>query len=167
MRVRTPVAVLMVGLALTACGKDSDNSTPETVTVTAGSSTAGPIPTTSNPPLTTTSAEHEAVKIGKDANGKDVDLVPGQGLIVTLDANPSTGFAWELTELDQNILKRNGSPEYQQDPSPDGMVGVGGKAIWNFVAAGPGATRLTLEYRRAWEQGVEPAQRFQVTVNVK
>ncbi|WP_157535387.1 protease inhibitor I42 family protein [Nocardia inohanensis] len=166
MRVRTPVAVLMVGLALTACGNSVSGDSTATTTA-AGSTSVGPIPTTSNPPLTTTSASHEAVRLGQDANGKDLTLVPGQGLIITLPSNPTTGFQWGLAELDQGIVKQNGSPEYRQDPSPEGMVGVGGQAIWNFAAAGPGATRLTLEYRRPWEQGAEPAQKFSVTVNVK
>ncbi|MFE3256329.1 protease inhibitor I42 family protein [Nocardia sp. NPDC059091] len=113
-----------------------------------------------------TSSEREPVRVGADSDGKDVSLAVGQGLIVTLEANPTTGYAWMLGGLDQNVVKQNGSPEYEQDPNPDGKVGVGGKSVSNFVAVAAGSTRLSLEYKRAWEQGVEPAKSFTLNLTV-
>ncbi|MRH89014.1 peptidase inhibitor I42 [Nocardia sp. SYP-A9097] len=146
---RTPLAVVMLGLALTGCG---NNANPNEV-----------------PPTTTTSAaQHvsEPVTAGKDQDGKDIPLAIGQGLTVRLTANPSTGYLWELTQLDQSMVRQDGGAEYEQDASPRDMVGVGGTSIWRFTARAPGATRLVLEYRRPWEQGIEPAERFTLNLNV-
>ncbi|MFB8008733.1 protease inhibitor I42 family protein [Nocardia sp. NPDC056000] len=145
---RIPLAVVMLGLALAGCG---GNDNPNEVR-----------------PTTTTSAAHhvpDPVVAAKDQDGKDIPLTVGQGLTVKLAANPTTGYLWQLAELDQNIVKQDGGMEYEQDPSPNGMVGVGGTAIFRFTAQAPGATRLVLEYRRPWEQGIDPAERF--TLNLK
>lgn len=153
MRVRMPLVMLTAGLALAACGTtDPNEARPLSATGAAGTTAAQ-----------ATSAE----RIGADSDGKDVSLAVGQGLVVTLEANPTTGFAWQLSELDQNVVKQNGSPEYEQDPGADGKVGVGGKSVLTFVAVAPGSTKLGLSYMRAWEQGVEPAKRFTVNLTVR
>lgn len=177
MRVRKPLAVLMLGVALTGCGdnrnpNEVDPSASSTTTAAVTTSGAAVTATTSAGPVTTsavtTSAQPaaETVKVGKDADGQVIRLAIGQRLEVQLAANPTTGYAWQLATLDQNIVKQDGGIEYEQDPSPDGMVGVGGKSLLKFTAVAPGATRLLLEYRRSWEQGVEPAERFTLDLSV-
>ncbi|WP_067692388.1 protease inhibitor I42 family protein [Nocardia jejuensis] len=160
---RTSLVMLMLGLALAGCGTDDSTDAKSDGT----SSSAAPGPTSTAGKATPTSSTPEAVTIGADSDGKSITLANGQGLIVRLASNPSTGYLWQLAELDQNIVEQNGGQEYEQDPSPDGMVGVGGKATFNFVATAPGATRLLIEYRRPWEQGMEPAQRFAVDLTVQ
>ncbi|MGW4535616.1 protease inhibitor I42 family protein [Nocardia sp. NPDC004340] len=157
MRVRMPLVMVMAGLALAACGTTNPNEAqPVSATSVAGTTA-----------VQATSADRAAERIGADSDGKDVSLALGQGLIVTLEANPTTGFGWQLGALDQNVVKQNGSPEYEQDANPDGKVGVGGKSVLNFVAEAPGSTTLSLAYMRAWEQGVEPAKRFTVNLTVR
>ncbi|GAB2446678.1 protease inhibitor I42 family protein [Nocardia tengchongensis] len=157
MRVRMPLVMLTAGLALAGCGSSGSNeATPQSATSVAVTTAASP-----------TAPAHAAERIGADADGKDVSLAVGQGLIVTLEANPTTGYAWQVGELDQKVVKPNGSPDYEQDSNPDGKVGVGGKSVLDFVAAAPGSTTLNLSYMRAWEQGVEPAKRFTVNVTVR
>ncbi|MFF0607447.1 protease inhibitor I42 family protein [Nocardia tengchongensis] len=155
MRVRMPLVMVTAGLALAGCGSSGSNeATPLSASSVAVTPAASP-------------TAHAAERIGADADGKDVSLAVGQGLIVTLEANPTTGYAWQVGQLDQNVVKQNGSPDYEQDSNPDGKVGVGGKSVLNFVAAAPGSTTLSLSYMRAWEQGMEPAKRFTVNVTVR
>lgn len=45
--------------------------------------------------------------------------------------------------------------------------GIGGEEVWTFKAVGKGTTELSLEYGRSWEEGVEPAKTFTLTVIVK
>ncbi|WP_067569570.1 protease inhibitor I42 family protein [Nocardia acidivorans] len=149
MRVCASLAVVLLGLALTACG---DNGNPNEVRPTTTSSAARQAP--------------EPVVAGRDQNGTDIALTVGQGLTVRLAANPSTGYMWQLAQLDRNMVEQTGGTEYEQDPSPNGMVGVGGTSIWKFTAKSTGATRLVLEYLRPWEQGVDPTERFTLNVNI-
>ncbi|MGW5223883.1 protease inhibitor I42 family protein [Nocardia niigatensis] len=114
----------------------------------------------------TSSGHPAAVAVGADSDGKNVSLAVGQDLIVTLEADPTTGYAWALGDLDQKIVRQHGAPDYEQDPNPVGMAGVGGNSVSNFVAVVPGSTTLNLEYKRAWEQGVEPARRFTLNLTV-
>ncbi|WP_162958232.1 protease inhibitor I42 family protein [Nocardia yunnanensis] len=153
---RLPLLVLLAGITVTACGHANPNEAQPLSATSVAVTTA----------VQATSGDHPALTVGADSDGQDLQLVAGQGLIVTLEANPTTGYAWVLGTLDQAVVKQNGSPEYQQDPNPDGMVGVGGKSVSNFVAVGPGVTQLVLEYKRAWEQGIEPAKRFTLNLTV-
>ncbi|MEU0539281.1 protease inhibitor I42 family protein [Nocardia sp. NPDC005978] len=167
----TLTVLLAAGLAAAGCG---DNRNPNEVVasttgaaVTSAPATTSEAAVTASPVVTTGEAPvPDPLRLGPDANGQVVRLAVGQSLSVWLAANPSTGYAWDVAMLDQNIVKQNGGAEYEQDPSPDGMVGVGGKTLWSFTAVAPGATRLQLQYRRAWEQGVPPAETFTLDLSV-
>src|SRR5262245_2505749 len=75
--------------------------------------------------------------------GETVELAPsqakqGEQFTVTLDANPTTGYSWQLDKTyDDTVVKLVGS-EYKRGAS--GMVGSGGKQIWTFKAVGAGKT---------------------------
>lgn len=104
------------------------------------------------------------VKIGDTDDGGQVPLEVGQTLVLSLDSNPTTGYQWEITELDEAILKQTGH-EYEADQPV--LIGSGGKEVWRFQAQSPGSTTLSLGYRRSWEEGVEPIQTFSVEVVVR
>ncbi|GAB2707625.1 protease inhibitor I42 family protein [Nocardia thraciensis] len=101
-----------------------------------------------------------------DFDGKEVSLVPGQTLEVSLAANPTTGYQWELVALDQTILAQVGEPEFRPAAESGNVVGAGGNSIWRFVAEAPGGTELRMGYARPWEQGSEPAEGFTLKVAV-
>lgn len=97
--------------------------------------------------------------------GTRVTLAQGGELEVVLEANPSTGFSWTVEEVDEAVLIQEGEPEYvTQDES---VVGSPADQTTRFAAAGSGETPLSLIYHRAWEEGVEPVDRFEVTVIVE
>ena len=52
-------------------------------------------------------------------------------------------------------------------PEAEGVVGAAGKEVWTFHAEEKGESRICMEYRRSWEEGVEPAKTFTLTVVVK
>lgn len=114
-----------------------------------------------------TPAASAPVNVAQDSDGKDVSLSPNQRLTVSLPANPSTGFGWELQQLDQAIVKQSGDSDYRSDASQKQAVGVGGTSVWTFTAVAPGTTTLVLTYRRPWEQSAQPAQRFSLNVHVE
>lgn len=124
MRRVLPVVVLLA-LSLSACGED-----------------AGDVPA----PGTSGEAPAARVEIGvtERANGGSTALKVGHGLRVELEARPETGFAWQIVEVDEAVLRAPEMEEYVP-PGPKGGPGV---SVWRFRAAGPGTTTLKLRYAK-------------------
>lgn len=98
-------------------------------------------------------------------NGGQVSLDQGQVLVVSLASNPTTGYRWDVVEVDESILRQEGDAEFvAPEAGATPLVGAGGTEIFRFVVAGGGETELTLAYRRSWEEGVEPVETFTVHV---
>ena len=105
------------------------------------------------------------VQLSAADEGRTIELAAGQDLVVSLESNPTTGYGWEVSEIDGAILAPVGDAEYAQGGA-EGMVGAGGVETYRFSAQGPGQTTLTLIYHRAWEKGVEPLETFSIKVIV-
>lgn len=146
---RKSLLVLLTGLTLVACAKNDAADPP--------ASSAAPSPDPKQAALTVTEAD----------NGQERNLLSGQRLSVTLPANPSTGYQWRLAELDQTVLRQDGEPDYRPDPTVPVAPGSGGTSNWTFEAKAAGVTKLMLDYARPWEQGMEPAQKFMLTIKVE
>ena len=87
-------------------------------------------------------------------------------LTVTLESNPTTGFEWELVIItDETVLEEEGHAFMA--PETGAPLGAGGEEIWTFTALKEGKSTISMEYRRPWEQGVEPDKVFVLTVVVK
>ncbi len=112
------------------------------------------------------STPHEVVLTESD-NGSAITLKAGQVLVVRLAANPTTGYAWNLSAVDEAVLRPAGEAGYTPEPASQERLGAGGTAEWRFVAAGSGATTLKLVYARPWEKPPQPVQTFSVTVTVQ
>ena len=105
-----------------------------------------------------------AKKIGEPDNGSTVTLHTGDQLDITLAANPTTGYQWEIAAGDAAVVKLVGGPEY----APGGSaLGSGGKTTFHFEAVAPGQTTLKLIYHRPFEKNTPPVNTFEVTVVVK
>jgi inhibitor of cysteine peptidase len=108
------------------------------------------------------------VKIDAAANGGSVEVKNGQILVVALESNPTTGYAWEVSEVDSGLLQLQGQSDYKAgDTGGTLVVGAGGAESFRFLASGSGETTLKMVYRRSWETDVEPLQTFSVQVKVK
>jgi inhibitor of cysteine peptidase len=105
--------------------------------------------------------------LGAEDNGSQVELNTGQVLEVTLESNPTTGYSWEVTEVDEAVLTQIGEVEFQEAPAEgEPLVGGGGTETLRFASA-TGETTLTLVYHRPWEKDVEPLETFTVQVVVR
>ena len=96
-------------------------------------------------------------------NGRSIELRVGDILEVTLPANPTTGFQWEVSEVDNAILRPIGEPKFE--PSSN-AVGSGGQVTFRFEAIGTGQTALKLIHHRAFEEDVPPIETFEVNITV-
>jgi inhibitor of cysteine peptidase len=97
-------------------------------------------------------------------SGKTVELAVGQELQVQLAGNPTTGYTWSLTGLDENFLQQQGEPDYESDSD---LIGAGGTATYTFKAESAGQTTLKLIYSRSFEPDNPPKKTFEVEVVIK
>jgi inhibitor of cysteine peptidase len=106
------------------------------------------------------------VEVGAGDDGARVPLDPGQTLVVTLGSNPTTGYTWEVSTLDESILRQVGEVAFEGG-GEEGIVGEGGEEVFRFEPVAAGQTALALVYRRPWEEGVEPEETFSIEVIVR
>ena len=125
--------------------------------VISGCSTLVPQPTPTMIPNTLT----------ENDNGKIINLNTSDIMVVRLPSNPSTGYTWEVQDLDDSVLEQLGDAEFESVDTAPNLVGAGGTLVMTFRAIAPGTVVLTLVYHRPWEVDVLPIQTFSVTVTVK
>ena len=114
----------------------------------------------------TASADDNMPKtVAVSETGKQIELASGDLLVVTLDSNPSTGFAWSVSGITDEAVIDDVNNEFKG--ADTGLIGAGGQEVWTFEALDKGSSTIEMKYSRPWEQGVEPAATFNVTVVVK
>jgi predicted secreted protein len=103
------------------------------------------------------------VTVREADQGKIVSLGIGDPLIVELEGNPSTGYAWErVGHLAETVLR----PASEGNCQPDNdMPGSPATCTFRYQASSTGTTRLEYAYRRSWE--TEVLGTFAVTVVVR
>lgn len=107
----------------------------------------------------------ESKEVNEDNDGGQIELEPGQILIVTLESNPTTGYRWEQIEPQEHLLQQKGDAEYiASDIGGVPLVGSGGWETFRFKAIRAGQMTLKLIYHRPWEEGVEPLKTFSINV---
>ena len=79
-------------------------------------------------------------------DGKTVEVPLGETLGIRLDANPSTGYSWNLSLTEGLSLAAD---EYIPSPS-GGRVGAGGVQSYTLVTTAKGDQLARAEYRRPW-----------------
>jgi inhibitor of cysteine peptidase len=106
-----------------------------------------------------------SVTLRETDGGRTVELKRGDTLIVELEGIPTTGFQWEVTSVNEAVLKQEGDPEYKD--SEPGRMGGGGLLIFSFKALGTGRTELKMVYHQPWEKDTLPAKTFDINVVVE
>lgn len=72
--------------------------------------------------------------------------------VVTLPANPTTGYQWSVVQFDKNLLALNSS---KYEGLKTAMVGAGGEMHFTFALQKgktyPDFTEIQFKYARSWE----------------
>lgn len=100
-------------------------------------------------------------------DGRSEIVKRGDTIAVHLDANPSTGYRWELLRLAGASVVQVGLPDYQPETAAGvPRVGAPGHTTFRFRAMQPGTSSIDLAYRRPFEPDVAPARtvRFEIAV---
>jgi inhibitor of cysteine peptidase len=94
-----------------------------------------------------------------------IAVTAGDDFKIVLDANPSTGYHWELDEDTGPDTIEFVSREYVADEPV--APGSGGAEIWTFKALSPGDVQITLGYYPPSNEPTDPQQIQTFTVKVK
>ncbi|MBA7647795.1 hypothetical protein ES703_55574 [subsurface metagenome] len=108
------------------------------------------------------------VSVDESHNGKKVEIAVAGTLTVTLESNPTTGFQWsESADISDQTVLEQVDHQFVSPPEDTGMVGAPGKEVWTFKALKKGSSTISMEYRRPWEEDVEPGKTFTLSVVVE
>lgn len=103
------------------------------------------------------------VTVTEGDGNTQVTLKPGDTLVVQLNANPSTGYSWQIVQNNPFLLPQIGKGRFQGGDS--GMMGAPGKMVFRFRAANAGGEALRMVYLRPFASGgIPPADTFQLLV---
>ncbi len=83
----------------------------------------------------------------------------GSSFILSLDSNPTTGYAWSA-HFDPEYLEL---VDTEYEPSSD-LIGAGGVESFEFRALQEGDTVITMVYERSWEEGYLQKVVYQVHI---
>jgi inhibitor of cysteine peptidase len=94
--------------------------------------------------------------------GTSVDAKVGDTVVVTLEANATTGYEWQFTAGDTFTIA---SSKYVPDPNPDNLAGKGGTQVVTLKVTKAGTSDFTGQYVRSWETP-SPSPAADVTVTI-
>ena len=130
-------------------------------------------PTPPVPPLNG-GPEAVTVEISTDEFGaqnhivKNVELTPPGSLIVSLGANPTTGFQWVASAniSDPSVIEQE-SHNYVEPQASGNIVGAPGKDVWVFNSLKAGTATISMSYSRPWEGGEKDTWTLTLNITVK
>jgi inhibitor of cysteine peptidase len=85
----------------------------------------------------------------------------GEPFNITLDSNPTTGYRW-YADYDYGLMKLD-DQSFEREPS--GAIGGGGRETFTFTPQRSGETRISMVYRRPWENIAADLRSFQVLIS--
>lgn len=94
--------------------------------------------------------------------GRSFTLNVGDGAVITLEENLSTGYSWEVAGLPASISV----VEASHDQPASHMVGATGTKVFRFAAIARGAGQIVLSLRRPWEPPGAAVRSFAIRVTV-
>ncbi len=100
------------------------------------------------------------------AAGDTISLAVGASTIVTLEANPSTGYAWRVDEAQSGDCAVAEFAGYRDKPDSAGRIGAPRLADFAITGAKPGECAIVLVYDRSWESK-PPARTHTIAVTVE
>jgi inhibitor of cysteine peptidase len=100
---------------------------------------------------------------GEKDNGTSVAVQGGARITIRLKENPTTGYRWTISSVDEVFLQ----PEGDEFLPPDQTTpGAGGLRRFFFRAKGEGSTTLTLINKRAWQRDDQAIDTFKLGIRI-
>lgn len=108
--------------------------------------------------------KHPPIELTEELNGGVIALKIHDIVSVKIDGAPTTGYIWEVENLDINLLQQSGEAESVPNKN---LPGSGRFFTFTFEAVGTGLTHLRLIYHRPFEKNTPPFRIFDVTVDIQ
>lgn len=108
----------------------------------------------------------DAKIVGLADSGSLVRLNPEQELVLKLNSNPVTGFAWRIDQtINQTVLLPDGS-KFDQTSQQRARGEEVGTQLLRFIAQQPGRTKLKMVYTNLQQGMVEGTPTYEIEVIV-
>lgn len=88
-------------------------------------------------------------------SSSSLNKIVGDSVLIELQANPSTGYAWVCVSDSLQTLEL-ADRKFQRSGGNGMMIGAGGTDVWTFKAVAEGEDTLRFRYRRSWENDSIP-----------
>lgn len=108
--------------------------------------------------------EQPIIILSEEQNGGLVALKIGDSVSVEVDGIPSTGFTWEIDNLDESLLLQQGEIEITQES--DRLGGISKYRIF-FKAVNSGTGVLRLIYHRPFEKDQPPERVYEIAFDIQ
>jgi inhibitor of cysteine peptidase len=96
-------------------------------------------------------------------NGASVEVQCGAKITIELKENPTTGYRWMISSIDEAFLV----PADDTFVPPDQKTpGAGGLRRFFFRAKSEGSTTLTLINKRAWQRDDQAIDTFKLRIRI-
>jgi inhibitor of cysteine peptidase len=96
-------------------------------------------------------------------NGAQVQVERGAKITIELKENPTTGYRWMISSIDEAFLV----PADDTFVPPDQKTpGAGGLRRFFFRAKSEGSTTLTLINKRAWQRDDQAIDTFKLRIRI-
>lgn len=105
----------------------------------------------------------ETMKLSENDAGKTVEMSVGDELEIAVPGNPTTGYVWEVSSHDANVLKLTNAGFYADNMA----IGAGGVEIIKFHAIAEGKSELKLIFHRPFEHNMPPLKTFEATISIR
>lgn len=97
---------------------------------------------------------------------QDGTFVANQGdmIVIHLEENLTTGYQWEIKQIDNQIVELVDS---NYSPTPTARVGSGGTRTIRFITKSSGNGQIQLCLRRSWEPIDRAVAHFVINIRVQ
>ena len=100
---------------------------------------------------------------GEKDNGALVELRRGEKITIELEENPTTGYRWTVSSVDDVLLVPEGDAFLTGKRM---SLGSGGLRRFFFRAKKPGRTTLCLINKRAWQRDDQAVGSFKLAIQI-
>jgi inhibitor of cysteine peptidase len=100
---------------------------------------------------------------GEKDNGASVQVRRGAKITIELSENPTTGYRWMISGIDEAFLVPEGDAFVPPDQK---SLGAGGLRRFFFRAKSEASTALTLINKRAWQSDNQAVGTFKLPIRI-